>query len=255
MNLAVNARDAMPDGGVLMIEAERVEIDKEYAKTHGYGELGAYALIAITDTGSGMDEQTKAKIFEPFFTTKEIGKGTGLGLSIVYGIIKQHSGYINVYSEIGKGTTFKIYLPLSEKMSEGAISVPESRAITAGKEILLLAEDDVEVRKFTKHILEESGYTVIEAKDGHDAVNKFMDNKDNIRFLLLDVIMPGKNGKDVYHEIRKENPDIKALFISGYTANIIHKKGILEEGVDVILKPVSPTRLLQKIREILDRSV
>jgi PAS domain S-box-containing protein len=254
MNLTVNARDAMPDGGVLMIETERIEIDEQYKKTHGYGEPGAYALISVTDSGLGMDEKTKERIFEPFFTTKETGKGTGLGLSIVYGIIKQHNGYINIYSEIGKGTIFKIYLPLSEKKAEKLNPVLEPPTITEGTETLLLAEDDAEVRKFTKYVLEESGYTVIEAEDGRDAVDKFIENKDNIQLLLLDVIMPGKNGKEVFNEITKGKPGIKALFMSGYTANVIHKKGILEEGLDFVLKPVSPTQLMKKIREVLDRT-
>lgn len=254
INLVINARDAMPNGGLLMIETERIVLDKKYKKTHGYGEPGVYALISVADTGLGMDENIKTKIFEPFFTTKEAGKGTGLGLSIVYGIIKQHNGYINVYSEIGRGTTFKIYLPLSEKIAEYSRHDLENHEVSAGTETLLLAEDDNEVREFTKYILEESGYTVIESRDGDEAVDKFMENKDKIQLLLLDVIMPGKNGKEVYHEISRENPDVKVLFMSGYTANIIHKKGIIDNGLDVILKPVSPRKLLQKIREVLDGS-
>lgn len=255
MNLATNARDAMPDGGLLMIETERIEIDGEYIKIHGYGEPGMYALISVADTGSGIDEKTKEKIFEPFFTTKETGKGTGLGLSIVYGIIKQHQGYINVYSEIGRGTTFKIYLPLSEKKVREVKPAPETPMTIGGTETLLLAEDDADVRKFTKYVLEESGYTVIEAEDGKDAVDKFIENKDKIRLLLLDVIMPKKNGKEAYDEIRKAKPEIKALFMSGYTANVIHKKGILEEGLDFALKPISPTELLKKVRGVLDRPI
>jgi len=252
MNLATNARDAMPDGGLLSIETERIEIDEEYIKTHGYGEPGMYALISFTDTGAGMDEMTRERIFEPFFTTKEVGKGTGLGLSMIYGIIKQHNGYINVYSEVGKGTTFKIYLPLTEaeikeiKPSEPAPSI-------SGKETILLAEDDADVRKFTKYVLEEFGYTVVEAVDGEDAIHKFMEYKDRIEFLLLDVIMPKKNGKEVYEEIKKVSPDVKALFMSGYTANVVHKRGILEEGLDFVLKPISPTVLLRKIRKVLER--
>lgn len=255
MNLATNARDSMPDGGLLMIETERIEIDGEYIKIHGYGEPGMYALISFADTGSGMDEKTKEKIFEPFFTTKETGKGTGLGLSIVYGIIKQHQGYINVYSEMGRGTTFKIYLPLSEKKVVEANPAAEPAVPIGGTETLLLAEDDTDVRKFTKYVLEEFGYTVIEAEDGKDAVGKFTENKDKVRLLLLDVIMPKKNGKEAYDEIRKAEPEIKALFMSGYTANAIHKKGILEKGLDFVLKPISPTKLLKKVREILDRPI
>jgi|GEM_PF-1512355 len=253
MNLAINARDAMPDGGLMMIETERIEIDEEYTKTHGYGEPGTYALISVADTGTGIDEKTRKRIFEPFFTTKEVGKGTGLGLSIVYGIIKQHKGYINVYSEMGKGTTFKIYLPLSEERVIEIKPAPETPVATCGTETLLLAEDDADVRKFTVYVLEEAGYTVIEAKDGEEAINKFMENKDKVQLLLLDVIMPKKNGKEVYDEIVKAKPEIKALFMSGYTANIIHKKGILEEGLDFVLKPVSPTKLLRVVREVLDR--
>jgi PAS domain S-box-containing protein len=251
MNLATNARDAMPEGGQLSIETEVVEIDDKFIKMHGFGNPGMYALISETDTGEGMDDKTRERIFEPFYTTKDVGKGTGLGLSIVYGIIKQHEGHVNVYSEPGKGTTFKIYLPLINAEPE-----KERRAVMSsfdnGNETLLFAEDDKEVRVFTREILAEYGYEVIEASDGEDAINKFMENKDSIQLLLLDVIMPKKNGKEVYEEIKKVKPDIKTLFMSGYTADVIQKKGIMEEGLDVLLKPVSPTVLLKKVRDILD---
>ena len=251
MNLATNARDAMPEGGQLSIETGIVEIDDKFMKTHGFGTPGMYALISETDTGEGMDDETRERIFEPFYTTKDVGKGTGLGLSIVYGIIKQHEGYVNVYSEPGKGTAFRIYLPLinaepEQEIREG-MSFPEN-----GNETLLFAEDNREVRVFTREILAEYGYVVIEASDGEDAINKFMENKDRIQLLLLDVIMPRKNGKEVYEEIKKVNPDIKTLFMSGYTADVIHGKGIIEEGVELLMKPVSPTILLKKVRDILD---
>lgn len=251
MNLATNARDAMPDGGVLIIETELVKLDEEYMKTHAVERPGMYALISVTDTGTGMDEKTKERIFEPYFTTKDTGKGTGLGLSMVYGIIRQHDGYINCYSELGKGTTFKIYLPLAklEVKEERIISLPPAR----GTETILLAEDDASVRKFTKATLEQWGYTVIEAEDGEDAIKAFKEYRDKIQLLVSDVIMPKMNGKEAYEEIKKITPDIKAIFMSGYTANIIHKKGILEEGINFISKPISPNELLRKVREVLDK--
>jgi len=252
INLCTNARDAMPDGGVLTIKTERVELDNEYIRTHGYGKPGTYALISVSDTGIGMDEKTREKIFEPFFTTKEIGKGTGLGLSIVYGIIKQHNGYINCYSESGIGTIFKIYLPLTKAEVE---ETKPSEGITpiGGTETILLAEDEAEVRKITKNVLEEFGYKVIEAVDGEDAINKFMENKDRTELLLLDVVMPRKNGREVYEMIRKTNPDIKVLFASGYDSDFAHKNKIIEAGLDFISKPVSPTVILKKVREVLDK--
>ncbi len=252
MNLATNSRDAMPDGGSLTIRTELVEFDNEFIKIHGYGRPGFYAFISVEDTGAGMDEETKERIFEPFFTTKEVGKGTGLGLSMAYGIIRQHDGYISVYSKPGKGTTFKIYLPLIKSTieEEKPVAFP---SIKRGTETVLIAEDDVEVRELTKKVLVGAGYKVLEAKDGTDALKVFIENKDKIHLLILDVIMPKKNGKEVYDEIKKERPDIKAVFMSGYNADVIHNKGILEEGLDFIPKPLLPDELLRKIREILDK--
>jgi len=252
LNLATNARDAMPDGGVLTISTGLSELDRGFLSTSSYGEPTAYALISVMDTGSGMDKVMKEKIFDPFFTTKEVGKGTGLGLSMVYGIIKQHNGYIDVSSEPGKGTTFKIYLPLSKpvikKQKSKNLPMPEG-----GTETVLVAEDDEAVRMLIKSILEQYGYNVIEARDGNDTVKKFIENKDKVKFLLLDVIMPKKNGKEVYKEIKRIRPEVKALFISGYTADVMHKKGILEKGINFIAKPVSPDKLLRKVREVLDK--
>jgi len=251
MNLATNARDAMPDGGILTISTGLIEIGDDFSKSHGYGTTGIYALIAVTDTGMGIDEMTKERIFEPFFTTKEVGRGTGLGLSIVYGIIKQHDGYINVYSELGKGTTFKIYLPVTkEEVEEARISAPSTPI--GGTETILMAEDDEEVRKFTKAVLEEFGYTVIAAVNGEDAITKFIENKDTIQLLLFDVIMPKKNGIEAYEEIIKINPDIKAIFTSGYSADVIQKKGLIE-GLNFVLKPVGPTKLLRTVKTILNK--
>ncbi|MCJ7617805.1 MAG: response regulator [Desulfobacterales bacterium] len=210
-----------------------------------------YSLISVTDSGAGMDEETRKKIFEPFFTTKEMGRGTGLGLSIIYGIVIQHNGFINVFNEPGKGTTFKIYLPVIKSAIEEteAETLPPPKG---GAETVLVAEDDEVVRTITKTILDRFGYKVIEAVDGEDAVTKFKENKDTIDIVILDVIMPKKHGKMVYDEIKELCPEIKAIFTSGYTSDLIDKKGILEEGINFIQKPVLPNELLRKIREVLD---
>ncbi|MDH5203081.1 MAG: ATP-binding protein, partial [Nitrospirota bacterium] len=213
---------------------------------------GNYALITITDTGVGMEERTKEKVFEPFFTTKEKGKSTGLGLSMVYGTIKQHNGYINVYSELGKGTTFKIYLPITEEKPIEVTKPTEPRMIIRGTEIILYAEDDAHVREFTKSVLEEFGYTIIDAVNGEDAIKKFMEHKDKIEILLLDVIMPKKDGREVYEEISKIKSDIKALFISGYIANTRDVEWALEKKLPVVLKPILPIELMRNIRKTLD---
>jgi hypothetical protein len=213
---------------------------------------GNYALISVSDTGTGIDEKTKQRIFEPFFTTKEVGKGTGLGLSIVYGIIKQHNGEINVYSEVGKGTILRIYFPLISPTTEQHV-VEAAASPEGGNEVILVAEDDQEVRRLTRHVLSAAGYTIIEAVDGSDAIAKFLERRQDINLLILDVIMPKKNGKEVYEEIRKLRPGVKVLFTSGYSAEIIHTKGILEEGTDFISKPMQPDELLKKVRESLDR--
>ncbi len=250
MNLATNARDAMPEGGSLSIHTDKIKMDSTFINAHGYGKPGLYALVSVEDTGHGMDHKTQEKIFEPFFTTKEIGKGTGLGLSIVYGIVKQHEGYINVYSEIGKGTTFRIYLPMIETKTEDEQAV-EMPPLRGSAETVLLAEDDIQVRELTKQVLTEFGYNVLIAEDGQDAIQIFSENKDKIDLLIFDVIMPKKNGKEAYNEIRKMRPDIKAIFMSGYTADIVHKKGILDEGLDFLPKPLSPHELLKKVKEVL----
>jgi CheY-like chemotaxis protein len=252
INLATNAMDAMQDGGSLIIRTERVELDNKFIKTHGYGKPGPYAFLSIEDSGQGIDEETRARIFEPFFTTKEVGKGTGLGLSIVFGIIRQHDGYINLSSEPGRGTTFNLYLPLikSTVKEEKETIFPTSKK---GTETILLTEDDVLVRELIREVLTGAGYIVVDAKDGEDALRVFNENKKNIQLLILDVVMPKKNGKEVYEKIKATNPDIKAIFISGYDANIFYKKGILEEGFNFIQKPVLPDELLKKVREVLDK--
>ena len=252
MNLVTNARDAMPKGGLLTISSEVVSVGQDFVNTHGYGEPGLYALVAVSDTGLGMDESTRKRLFEPFFTTKEVGKGTGLGLAVVYGIIKQHGGYINVYSEPGSGSTFKIYLPITE--SGGVMAEPEgSGEIKGGSETILLAEDEYEVRAVNRSILEEFGYNVVEAADGQEAVSKYMEYSARIGLLIMDMVMPGKSGKEAYGEIIKVKPDVKVIFTSGYAPDLMKAKGFLEPGACFISKPVSPGELLKKVREVLDR--
>ena len=250
MNLVTNAKDAMPKGGVLTIATGAVQLPPHIVVTSQPRSSGGYALISVTDTGIGINEKTQEKIFDPFFTTKEVGKGTGLGLSMIYGIVKQHEGYIDVKSEVGKGTTFNIYLPLIdsafEKQKEKA-----SRPLKRGTETILVADDDPAVASLVKRILEEFGYKVLEARDGENAIEQFLKHKDDIHLLLLDVIMPKKNGREAYDAIREIKPEIKAVFISGYSAEIIDEQAIIA-GLHFIGKPVSPEELLFKIREVLD---
>ena len=251
LNLATNARDAMPEGGTLTLGEEATIVDDNFLRTHGYINPGPYALITIADTGVGMEQHVKERIFEPFFTTKETGKGTGLGLSIVYGIVKQNHGYIDCISEPGKGTIFNIYLPLilpSSDKSEPSVVIHAKK----GAETILMAEDDEYLRNLNRAVLEEYGYRVIVARDGEEAVRLFKENKNAIRLLLLDVIMPKKNGKDASDEILKIAPSIKVLFTSGYTADFVGNKGKIEPGRYFLPKPASPTALLLKIREVLD---
>ncbi len=250
MNLATNARDAMPEGGRFTIETAVAELDTAHIKRYGYGKSGTYGLIAVSDSGMGMDEAARSNIFEPFYTTKEVGKGTGLGLSIVYGIVKQHNGYIHAYSEPGRGTTFKVYLPLIPAEAKTQQEAPPP-LLEGGTETLLLAEDDPDLRKLTGSILAEFGYTVIEAVDGEDAVKKFADRKGTVHLVILDVIMPKKNGWEAYKNIQEMKPDTRTLFMSGYTADVIHKQGLLARNVPFILKPVSPRELLRKVRDVL----
>src|SRR3990172_4533599 len=255
INFATNARDAMPGGGSFMITTKPAELDNEFIKIYGYGKQGSYALITVTDTGTGMDKRTLERIFEPFFTTKDVGKGTGLGLSTVYGIIKQHNGYITCSSEPGRGTMFKIHLPTVKPQSDiknARSERPDVLSLTGGEETVLIAEDDAEVRRVIKSLLEDFGYTVIEAEDGEAAVATFMKNRDKIHLLLFDVIMPKKNGREAYEEIKKVKPDVKCIFTSAYASKIVQEKGILEGAANFLSKPVSPPDLLNKVREVLN---
>ncbi|WP_239028043.1 PAS domain S-box protein [Geomonas subterranea] len=252
MNLATNARDAMPAGGELTIKTELTTLDKEFHRQYGYGMPGRYALITVADTGTGMDAETQQKIFEPFFTTKLPGRGTGLGMSIVYGIIKQHGGYITIFSQMGFGTTFSIYLPLiTEKVQSG--EKPVTFIPEGGSETILVVEDDAAVGRLVESVLKRYGYQVIRASSGDEALQLFESRRQEISLALLDVIMPKMNGKQLCEELRRHSPQLKVLFLSGYTADVIQDKGIfLEEGVDILRKPARPIELANKVREMLD---
>jgi len=250
INLATNARDAMPRGGHLSVTTSRVIIREGSEAEYDLPVPGSYAQISVGDSGTGIDRESLGKIFEPFYTTREVGKGTGLGLSIVHGIIKQHKGSILAESEPGKGTTFNIYLPLVDSHAvedRPRISPPH----VTGMETLLVAEDDEIVRGFMQKILQRAGYRVIPAENGEDAVERFKEH-DDISLVLSDVVMPEKSGKEALDEIRRIKPDIKVMFISGYTADAIEKKGMFEEGAEFIMKPFKKDILLQKVRKMLD---
>jgi CheY-like chemotaxis protein len=248
-NLITNARDAMPKGGVLTIETDIVSINPEFMKIHGFGKTGRYVMIAISDTGIGMDPAMLEKIFDPFFTTKEVGKGTGLGLATVYGIVKQHNGYITVESVPTRGTTFRIFFPTIEaKIDEEEDTV---LPVVKGNETILIAEDDNEVRAFMEEALREYGYTIIEATDGEDAIDKFRQNP-SVDLVVLDSVMPKKNGREVYEEIHRMAPQVKVHFTSGYTKDIVLDKGIEDKEFAFIAKPLLLDELLGKIRQMLD---
>jgi two-component system cell cycle sensor histidine kinase/response regulator CckA len=252
MNVATNARDAMPGGGFLRITASLEEIGEQFVRSRGYGTPGAYACIAVADSGAGMDEETKRRMFEPFYTTKKPGKGTGLGMAVVYGIVKQHNGYIDVESQPGKGTMIKVYFPLAAVTHPEGHAVEENGPVAGGTETILLAEDEKDVRAFLKGILEEAGYGVIEAENGEDALEQYAMHKDQVQLALLDVVMPKKDGRQAYGEMRRLKRSIKAIFMSGYSEHAVHRKGILGMGTPLLSKPVSPALLLSKIRETLD---
>jgi PAS domain S-box-containing protein len=254
INLSNNARDAMPNGGELTITTDCVNMDDSFITAHSFGKPGRYAVISVSDSGTGMDEATRKKIFEPFFTTKAVDKGTGLGLAMVYGITKQHKGFVDASSEPGQGARFMIYLPIvkTETVASG-VKTAAGLETSAGTETILVAEDNADLREFMSKILKSLGYQVILAVDGQDAVEKFMDNSDKIQLIIMDMIMPLKSGKQAYDEIRQIKPDAMALFSSGYSAKIIHQQGELGNNAEFISKPVLPVELMKKVREMLDR--
>ncbi len=252
LNLCINARDAMPDGGTLNIETQNVRIDAEYCRNHSWAKQGRYVLLSISDTGHGMDEETQLQVFEPFFTTKEPGHGTGLGLSTVYGIVKQHHGMVAVYSEEGKGTTFKVYFPLVERRATEVEPVIDGEAM-GGTETVLVAEDDETIRSLAVRMLEEGGYTVLVAADGEEAMRLFEMHAGDIDLALLDVVMPKMGGREVFHRLRTMRPNITILFSTGYAPSSVHSRFVLEQNLDLIIKPYVRQSLLRKVREVLDK--
>jgi CheY-like chemotaxis protein len=255
MNLAVNARDAMPRGGKLTIETANVSLREGSFAQRFIVPAGDYVKLVVTDTGTGMDAETKARIFEPFFTTKESGRGTGLGLSTVYGIVKQSGGYILVYTEPERGTAFKIYLPrVDERVEEYPQAVAIQEHYFQGTETILLAEDDNTVRELTRELLEIYGYTVLEASNGGSALLLCESYEEPIHLLLTDVVMPEMSGHNLASRLAQLRPEMKVLYMSGYTDDVIVHRGVLVDGTAFIQKPFAPDALARKIREVLDDS-
>ena len=253
LNLAVNARDAMLNGGRLTIETQNVELDQEYVRGHLSAQPGAYVMLAVSDTGVGMDATTQARIFEPFFTTKEKGKGTGLGLATVYGIVKQSGGWIWVYSEPGHGTSFKVYFPRASEAAAPVAPSPASPLSVRGSETVLVVEDDEMIRNLVQKVLKANGYTVLVAAGGRDAERVAGQHPGPIHLLMTDVVMPGMNGREVAQRLAAARAGIRVLYLSGYTDDAIVHHGVLKPGVAFLQKPFTPAVLGRKVREVLDR--
>jgi PAS domain S-box-containing protein len=252
LNLAVNARDAMPRGGKITIETANVDLDESSVHSHAYAKPGLHVMLAVSDTGQGMNAQTQARVFEPFFTTKGPGDGTGLGLSTVFGIVKQSKGHIWVYSELGVGTTFKIYLPKVEEAVVKAEPAMTRSDLRQGSETILVVEDEEAVRILVRRVLESSGYHVLEARHGAEALLICDEHKDPIQMLMTDVIMPEMSGRQLADRLSAQRPEMKILYMSGYTDNAISHHGILEPGTNFLQKPFTPVNVLHKVRSVLD---
>ncbi len=252
VNLVVNARDAMPDGGKLMIETANVDLDESYCTYHPQARPGKFVLLAVSDTGSGMSDEVKEHIFEPFFTTKDQGRGTGLGLAMIFGLVQQAEGSIEVYSEVGHGTTFKIYLPRFAEQAEKLTRDEPALTLPAGNETVLLVEDEASVRQVALMILKELGYKVLSAPNGGEAFMLAEKHAGRIDLLMTDVVMPGMNGRDLAERLLGLHPEMKVLFTSGYTADVVVHHGVLEKNLNFIGKPYTPQSLARKMREVLD---
>jgi len=252
VNLCVNARDAIKNVGKITIETNTKSFDDEYCAEHVGFRPGDYIMVAVSDDGCGMDKDLQSHIFEPFFTTKEMGKGTGLGLATVYGIVKQNNGFINVYSELGQGTTFRIYIPRPEALLKKMEKKKPTRPYAGGDETILLVEDDQAILKMTKMMLERVGYSVLSASKPEEAIEIANKYSGQIHLFITDVVMPEMNGRDLSKNILSIYPNLKTLFMSGYTANVIAHHGVLDEGVNFIQKPFSREQISVKVRELLD---
>lgn len=254
VNLAINARDAMPHGGTLTLETANVLLDEHYASLHAGSQPGLHVMLAVSDTGIGMDKETQSHLFEPFFTTKELGKGTGLGLSTIYGIVKQSRGSIWVYSELGKGTTFKVYLPRVDLIAAESAPTASAPLGTRGSESVLVVEDSESVRRLVTETLSRNGYTVVAASEGEEALG-LLAKLPSLDLLITDVVLPGMSGPEIAYKITKQRPDTKVLFTSGYTDRGIVESGILESGIPFLQKPFGPESLALKVREVLEAAV
>jgi CheY-like chemotaxis protein/two-component sensor histidine kinase len=255
VNLAVNARDAMPHGGKLNIETANVALDETTLRQMPTAKPGDYVMLAVSDNGIGMDEQTKAKIFEPFFTTKEYGKGTGLGLATIYDVVKRTEGHIWVYSEPGKGTTFKIYFPRVEASVQATLTEPRRVRSQPTGETILLVEDDQALRDVTRDLLTQSGYRVLDASNGEQALQLIEGHTDPIDLLLADVVMPGMSGAALAGELALSHPEMNVLYMSGYTDETIARSGVLEPGILLLEKPFTREALVAKVRDALGQEV
>jgi CheY-like chemotaxis protein len=252
LNLVINARDAMPNGGTLAIETNNTNLDESFASSHVPTQPGAYVEVAVTDTGSGITEEVMARLFEPFFTTKEVGKGTGLGLSTTYGIVKQSGGYLWCETEVGRGTTFRVYLPRVDE----PVAHPEPRLaqppIHPGDETVLLVEDEPEVRSLVQRILKTQGYTVVTAANPDEAIAVAREFKGTIQVMVTDVVMPGMSGLQLAERLMPTRPNMRVLFVSGYTHDTIGHHGVLDPGTAFLQKPFTPNALARKVREVLE---
>jgi two-component system, cell cycle sensor histidine kinase and response regulator CckA len=253
LNLAINARDAMPHGGKLTIETSNVILDRAYARKYLEVQTGRYVLLAVSDTGCGMSQEVRSHLFEPFFTTKEIGKGTGLGLSTIYGIVKQSGGHVAVYSEPGQGTTFKVYLPQVDEAGAAAAAVPATQGLPGGNEVVLLVEDQDRVRGLTREVLSRCGYTVLEAPNGCEGLKLVQEHRGPIHLLMTDVVMPEMNGRALADRLASLRPEIRVLFTSGYTDGAVVRHGVLKAKTAFLQKPFTPDGLAAKVREVLDQ--